>query len=275
MKRSGSKKRPLPIMFESFGVKVKIDGSTQRIVNRAFRTAQRALVGKIAPYVGENVDHTFEFRLTPKRGINLYHNHKYVTSSPYGVGLLNYFDSILRVTIGEWARGFVFLHAGVVGWKGKALILPGHSHSGKSTAVLSLVKAGAAYLSDEFAIVDEFGNVHSFERPINIRSETGTGKKVSEIEPASLGNVFLGSMPVGAILFTQFVSGVDWSPRNLTPGTALMKLIEQALSIRKESEFTLRTLRLSVQESVLLEGDRPDSDEWALNFLKFLDNCNY
>ncbi len=275
MKRSDSKKMPLPIMFESFGVRVRILGSTQRIVNRAFRTAQRALVGKLSPYVGDVVDHTFEFRLTPKRGINLYHNDKYVTSSPYGVGLLNYFDSILRVTIGEWARGFVFLHAGVVGWKGKALILPGHSHSGKSTAILSLVKAGAAYLSDEFAIIDEVGNVHSFERPINIRSATGGNKDVSAIDPATMGNVFIGSMPVGGILFTQFVSGVAWSPRSLTPGTALMKLAEQALSIRKESEFTIRTLKLTVEDSVLLEGERPDSDEWAVNFLKFLDNCNY
>src|SRR5581483_1001800 len=43
----------------------------------------------------------------------------------------------------------VFVHAGVVAWRGRALVIPGPSNSGKSTLVAALVAAGAAYYSDE------------------------------------------------------------------------------------------------------------------------------
>jgi len=55
------------------------------------------------------------------------------------------------------AREMIFLHAGVVGWRGGAVLFPGRSFSGKSTLVHELVRAGAAYYSDEFAMLDRRG----------------------------------------------------------------------------------------------------------------------
>ena len=59
-------------------------------------------------------------------------------------------------------RERVFVHAGVVGWKGHAIVIPGRSRSGKTTLVAELVKAGAEYYSDEFAVLDAEGRVHPF-----------------------------------------------------------------------------------------------------------------
>lgn len=46
-------------------------------------------------------------------------------------------EDALRITVAYWARKeYLFVHAGVVGWQGRAIVLPGRSHSGKSTVVV-------------------------------------------------------------------------------------------------------------------------------------------
>jgi len=49
---------------------------------------------------------------------------------------------------------YVFVHAGVVAWRGRAIVLPGYSRAGKSTLVAELLKLGATYYSDEYAVLD-------------------------------------------------------------------------------------------------------------------------
>src|SRR6201989_340392 len=60
-------------------------------------------------------------------------------------------ESDLRLYVAERARRRVFVHAGAVGWRGRAILIPGRSFSGKTTLVAELVKAGAKYYSDEYA----------------------------------------------------------------------------------------------------------------------------
>lgn len=46
--------------------------------------------------------------------------------------------------VAEAARGYAFVHAGVVAWDDRAVVIPGSSHSGKTTLVAALVRAGAS-----------------------------------------------------------------------------------------------------------------------------------
>jgi hypothetical protein len=64
-----------------------------------------------------------------------------------------------------------FLYAGVVAWQGHAIVFPGRSLSGKTTLVREMLRLGATYYSDEFAVVDNSGLVHSFPRPLGIRED--------------------------------------------------------------------------------------------------------
>src|SRR5262249_15179119 len=57
-------------------------------------------------------------------------------------GVMTALESDLRLYIAEHARRRVFVHAGVVGWNGGAIVIPGSSLSGKSTLVAALVRAG-------------------------------------------------------------------------------------------------------------------------------------
>jgi hypothetical protein len=66
--------------------------------------------------------------------------------------LLKTFESELQLLVAEFARGRTFVHAGVVGWKNQAVVIPGTSFSGKTTLVTKLIQAGAKYYSDEYAV---------------------------------------------------------------------------------------------------------------------------
>ena len=66
-------------------------------------------------------------------------------------------ESDLQITVALQAKNRLFVHAGVVGWRNRAILIPGRSFSGKSTLVEALVRAGASYYSDEFAVLDAKG----------------------------------------------------------------------------------------------------------------------
>src|SRR5436309_878862 len=52
--------------------------------------------------------------------------------------LLTSLESDLQLYVAERARRKVFVHAGVVGWRGKAIVIPGRSFAGKTTMVAAL-----------------------------------------------------------------------------------------------------------------------------------------
>ncbi len=79
-------------------------------------------------------------------------------------------ESDLRLSVASEAKRRIFLHAGVVGWKGRAIVLPGRTFSGKSTLVAELLRAGATYYSDDLAVLDARGRVHPFATPLAIRT---------------------------------------------------------------------------------------------------------
>ena len=87
--------------------------------------------------------------------------------------------------VAERAPDQLFVHAGVVGWDGRAIVIPGASFAGKTTLVQAWLEAGATYYSDEFAVLDREGRVHPFARPLAIRD--GSGTVTRQVPVAALG----------------------------------------------------------------------------------------
>ena len=82
--------------------------------------------------------------------------------------------------VAQRSRQMLFVHAGVVGWRGLAIVIPGRSHTGKSTLVAELVRRGAVYYSDEFAVLDDTGRVHPYRRTLVLRErETAAARSPS------------------------------------------------------------------------------------------------
>ena len=178
-------------------------------------------------------------------------------------------ESDVRLSVASGARRRTFVHAGVVGWKGRAIVLPGRTFSGKSTLVAELLRAGATYYSDELAVLDARGRVHPFPRPLAIR-EAGNG--AGRHPPEAFGSVSgVGPLPVGLIAFTSYRRGRRWRPVRLTTGRGLLALVAHTVAVRRRTEASLRALRQTVAPALVLKGLRGEAGETAGALLRRLE----
>ena len=154
-------------------------------------------------------------RASVRRFNMLYGDHVRLARSLDVDEVFNTLESDLRLFVAEVARHRVFVHAGVVGWKGRAIVIPGRSFSGKSTLVAELVKAGATYYSDEYAVFDSRGRVHPFLKPLEIRAQGDT--RQSKVHVNELGGQ-AGHTPlrVGLVVVTRFKAGAKWRAHTLS-----------------------------------------------------------
>jgi hypothetical protein len=175
-------------------------------------------------------------------------------------GLYETLESDLRLFVAELATHRVFVHAGVVGWKGQAIVIPGRSYSGKSTLVAELVRAGATYYSDEYAVLDSRGRVHPFSKPLELREEGEfTQTKITAAELG--GHSGTKPLPVGLVLMTQFKSGARWRPRKLTAGRGVLEMLFNTVSARRSPERALATLQRVAEQADVLKGVRGNATE--------------
>src|SRR5262245_15118510 len=107
-------------------------------------------------------------------------------------------ENELQLFVAEWAKNRVFVHAGVVAWKGRALVIPGRTLAGKSTLVAALLEAGATYYSDEYAVLDGRGLVHPYPRPLSLRQANGASCR--RLNAEDLGSsTGTGPLPIGVV----------------------------------------------------------------------------
>ncbi len=178
--------------------------------------------------------------------------------------LLDSFESEVGLLVAELARRRVFVHAGVVGWRGRAILVPGRTFTGKSTLVAALVRAGATYYSDEFAVLDERGRVHPYPRPLSLRE----GELARRCPPEDLGaETGCKPLPVGLIAVTPYRAGSRWRPRSLSAGRALLALLKNTVPARRRPRASMQALRHAVAGARALNGARGEADEVAERLL--------
>src|SRR5205085_4479546 len=112
---------------------------------------------------------------------------------------LDALESDLKLYVAEAARRRVFVHAGVVGWRGRAVLIPGRSFTGKTTLVAELVRAGAEYYSDEYAVLDATGRVHPFPQPLGVRADGSLYQEPVRVENFG-GKAGSRPLPVGLVV---------------------------------------------------------------------------
>jgi hypothetical protein len=172
--------------------------------------------------------------------------------------VLETLESQLHLSVAALAKeDHLFVHAGVVGWRGKAIVLPGRSGVGKTTLVSALLKAGATYYSDDMAIFDPLGRVHPYPVALSIREEEGRCK----YPPDAFGGSRIGHEPldVGLVLVTQYKAGARWCARRLTPGRGLSALLDNTVSARRQPMVAIPTLARVVDGATVLKTKRDDA----------------
>jgi hypothetical protein len=184
--------------------------------------------------------------------------------------VLEAFETILKMYVAEMARRRVFVHAGAVGWKGKAIIIPGRSMSGKTSLVAELVRAGATYYSDEYAVLDSYGRLHPYPQPLAIRK--GESGKQVKCRVEQLGGVAgTRPLPVGLVVVSRYKDGSRWRPRKLSAGRAILALLANTVPARRKPEVVLATLERAISEADVLNSTRGEAKETARLILK---NCS-
>jgi hypothetical protein len=163
----------------------------------------------------------------------------------------------LKLYVAEYARRLVFIHAGVVAWKGHGVVIPGRTFSGKSTLVAALLRAGATYYSDEFAVVDALGRIRPYTQPIQLRDGRGGSAQVDPAEfPARVGR---SPLTARLILLTRHREGVEWRPRRISRGAGLLALLENTVSARRDPVRALQSLNRMVAGAQVLKGSRGEA----------------
>lgn len=245
-----------------YGVRVGIRVDNRQLMKRV--TDRLPPLWK--PARSSTVDHLYSFTagVRPKsrvRRLNqVYWNNEMVARTRNLDDLLDAFESHAQLTVAEHAPRRVFVHAGVVGWDGKAIVIPGLSYSGKSTLVSKLIQAGATYYSDEYAVVDELGRVHPYPRRLGMRlTESFEATKISA---EKLGGK-TGSKPlrIGLVLSTKYKSGATWRPRSLTKGQGVLQLLANTVSARTQPELALIALPRALASARILKGVRGEAEK--------------
>jgi len=190
----------------------------------------------------------------------LYANGKRIARSRTLKTIFDWFESDLHHFVAEANEGRIFVHAGVVGWKGRAIVMPGRSYSGKSTLVAELVRQGATYYSDEFAVLDSRGRVHPWARQLAIRENGAAGKGTRYPVEAFGGKAGTRPLPIALVVaFLYYQRGASCRLTRLSPGNGVMALLEHTVAVRQKPELALPILRLVASRVPCFEGVRGEA----------------
>ena len=183
---------------------------------------------------------------------------------------LEAFESDLQLYVAASARRRLFVHAGVVGWRGRAVVLPGRSFAGKTTLVAALVREGATYYSDEYAVFDRAGRVHPYARPLGLR-EGASGRQTKLAVEALDGVRGERALPVGLVVVSEYRAGARFRARRLSQGQGLLAMLANTVSARRQPEVALGVLQKVSARVPIYKCARGEADAAAASILKLLE----
>lgn len=168
---------------------------------------------------------------------------------------------------------YYLLHSAILVKRGKAVLLPGVSKSGKSTMAIALLKEGFKYISDEIAAIDlDTLGASGFPRAIVMRDKTLSlfphlgpeinhlgyklvvAGKVREVHYGIPSGKNLASMkksfPISVIVFPHYGGkGYTFLSEIKSPSVALFDLMQCSLNQRRLKERGFKTAARLVRQA--------------------------
>lgn len=186
--------------------------------------------------------------------------------------LLDAFDTHLRAAFAEFSRKKLFVHAGVVGWNGKAIVFPGKSQAGKSTLIAELVKAGATYFSDEYAVLDEQGRVHPFAKPLSLRDPITSRQRETPVQ--ALGGVAARRpLPVGLVVMTRYRDDARWTPEPLAPAQGALEIMANTIAARRWPSLAVSVIGAVADRAPFIRSDRGEARAMVARIITSLEDA--
>lgn len=245
------------IAFRAFGCRAGVRVSDPAVMPRVLAT----LPPGWSPAASATVDHLFSLIVGGGGGGGTRRFHLAYSGSGQLARSFDLDETLRALEVGvhshvaEHSSRRIFVHAGVVGWNGRAIVIPGRSWSGKSRLVEALVRAGGSYYSDEFAVLDDRGRVHPYPIPLARRDRKGAQPVRRPVEEWG-GESGSRPLKVGLVVVTRYRPGAGWRPKRLSRGTALLELLNHTIPARRRPERALDVLARVVEQAPTWKGVR-------------------
>ena len=257
------------ICFQAFGVRIGIRVSDGELLD----PIRNRLPPGWSPCPSETVQNWFLLSCRSSlgserelRSYQLFSSTEPLLEAASADSVLDQLDWQLRLNVALNVSGLLFVHAGVVGWRGRAIVIPGRSFTGKTTLVAALLEAGATYYSDEYAVFDRLGRVRPYPRPLSIRGLDAGRPRFRD--PAAFGALAgTAPLPVGLIAITPYETDAVWEPVELSPAEALMALLDNTVAARSKPSLALSILGTVVKTSKAVKSERGDTHQIVGEFL--------
>jgi hypothetical protein len=265
------------VTFESYGLRIRLESNRESLLEKMAETSRDVLLGNFEIIENEK-DTIHQLGLAQSTDGHdehyaFYRDDEHLTTIAGEEEALELFIRLLRIKVAEFAKDCVFLHAGVVGWNNKAIVLPADSGSGKTSLVIELVKLGAAYYSDEYAVLDKNGMVHPFARKLSVRSPGNVWSEKNGIPIEEFGGkAATKPIDIGLVLFAKYEPNASWSPEVLTTGEGMMEAIGHTIPLRVNTEFSLNVLKNALSRAIILRGSRGEASKTAKHILSYIED---
>jgi len=177
----------------------------------------------------------------------------------------------MEIAFAEKAKSCIVLHAGAVSWKGKGILIPGRSHSGKSTLIAELLKQGATYYSDEFAVINRHGKIEPLDRPLRLR---GAELKPQNIVTAAQLGAQSASTPISVslVVFAEHRENSEFQTlQTLSAGQCILSSMENCFTARSRPEDALTYLEKVARGAKVIKSKRGEAKLAAREILQFIE----
>jgi hypothetical protein len=250
----------------SWGVPLRLSARTETLLDRM---RQQAPFGSMESSVVSPAARRFTVRSTAEAHYQVVADGELLVEAESLPPALIQLGGHMMIHVAEYAPDFVFIHAGAVVWQNRALILPGVSHAGKSTLVAELVRSGATYYSDEFAILDCHGRVHPFARDLRMRHP---GRPDQTPLPLLHLNGRAGEepLPVAMVVFAEFREHACWTPEPVSPGNAVLEMLLHTAPVQRSPARVLATLTAMMRHATAWRSQRGEAAVAAPSLLAAL-----
>lgn len=199
-------------------------------------------------------------------------NNAVVASSPEIIKLVPSLIRVLDDAVIERLKTLHAVHAGAVLWRGRVLLLPGVTHSGKSSLVAELLRHGATYFSDEYALIDREGRVHPYPRPLLLRH--GRPEQVPVLAEECDAAVGRAPAPVGWILSLMYESAGAWSVAPVPQSMATLNLLQNTPHVLTDSPNMVSAFQCAVAGADCYTGRRADAVDAAGQILRLVESTS-
>jgi hypothetical protein len=142
------------------------------------------------------------------------------------------------------------------------------THAGKSSLVAELLRHGATYFSDEYALIDAEGRVHPYPRPLLLRN--GRPEQFPVL-PGECGSSAGDSpAPRGWIFSLEYKTASTWNVSAVSQGEALMILLRNTPHVLAESPDLVGIFQRAVAGAVCYKGQRSEVSDSVEEILRLV-----